>query len=62
MKRGEGLELEQVQIEGFNPDPAILDDISDPIYKAWVSIVNSYWTLLIRYVNAQPKLSIQQAR
>lgn len=35
-------------IEGFNPDPAILDEISDPIYKGWVSIVNSYWTLLIR--------------
>ncbi|OCF57627.1 alpha,alpha-trehalase [Kwoniella mangroviensis CBS 10435] len=49
--KGEGLDLEQIPIEGFNQNPAILDNISDPIYKAWTSIVNSYWTLLIRETN-----------
>jgi len=46
--KGEGLELEQVALEGFNATPSILDNISDPLYKGWVGIVNSYWTLLIR--------------
>jgi alpha,alpha-trehalase len=46
--KGEGLELEQVALEGFNATPAILDNISDPLYKGWVGVVNSYWTLLIR--------------
>ena len=50
VQRGEGLELQEVPIEGFNPNPAILDNVTDPIYKGWVSIVNSYWTLLIRQV------------
>ncbi|WWD19226.1 hypothetical protein CI109_103684 [Kwoniella shandongensis] len=49
--KGEGLELSQVQLEGFNPSPAILNNISDPIFKAWTSIVNSYWTLLARETN-----------
>jgi alpha,alpha-trehalase len=49
-QKGEGLELSQVQIQGFNPNPAILNDIEDPLVKGWVSVVNSYWTLLIRYV------------
>lgn len=48
--KGEGLELSQVALEGFNPNPAFLDTISDPIYQGWMSVVNSYWTLLIRYV------------
>lgn len=47
-QKGEGLELSQVEIEGFNPSPALLDNDNDPLYKGWVSIVNSYWTLLIR--------------
>ncbi|RXK36960.1 alpha,alpha-trehalase [Tremella mesenterica] len=49
--KGEGLELEQVPIEGFNSTPALLNNISDPIYQGWVSVVNSYWTLLIRQTN-----------
>ncbi|GFZ50803.1 hypothetical protein JCM24511_08561 [Saitozyma sp. JCM 24511] len=49
--KGEGLELSQVPLQGFNANPAILDGISDPLYKGWVSIVNSYWTLLIRETN-----------
>lgn len=49
--KGEGLELEEVQIEGFNANPAILSNITDPIYHAWVSQVNEYWTLLVRRTN-----------
>lgn len=49
--KGEGLELEQIPIEGFNATPALLDGINDPIYKGWVSVVNEYWTLLIRQTN-----------
>ncbi|OCF32704.1 alpha,alpha-trehalase [Kwoniella heveanensis BCC8398] len=48
---GEGQDLYQVPIEGFNSSPALLDNISDPLYKAWTSIVNGYWTLLIRETN-----------
>ena len=38
-------------IQGFNATPAILSNITDPIYKGWVSVVNAYWTLLIRQTN-----------
>lgn len=48
--KGEGLELSQVALEGFNPNPAFLSTIDDPIYKGWMGVVNSYWTLLIRSV------------
>jgi alpha,alpha-trehalase len=44
-------ELEAVAIEGFVENPAILNNISDPIYKAWTGKVNSYWELLIRQTN-----------
>lgn len=47
-QRGEGLELNQVPLEGFNYNPAILSNVDNDLYQAWVSIVNSYWTLLIR--------------
>jgi alpha,alpha-trehalase len=50
-QKGEGLELEQVAIEGFNSTPKILSNISDPVYKGWVSVVNGYWTLLVRWAN-----------
>lgn len=49
--KGEGLELEEVKIENFTENPAILNNISDPIYHAWVKTVNEYWTLLIRRTN-----------
>lgn len=49
--KGEGLELEQVAIQGFNPTPAILNNVSDPIYRAFVSTVHGYWALLIRQTN-----------
>jgi hypothetical protein len=47
-QQGEGLELQQVPLQGFNSTPAIVNNISDPIFKAWVEVVNSYWTLLVR--------------
>ena len=47
----EGQELEEVQIEGFVQSPKILDNVTDPIYKGFVSKVNSYWELLIRQTN-----------
>ncbi|WVQ79741.1 hypothetical protein IAT38_001841 [Cryptococcus sp. DSM 104549] len=49
--KGEGLELSQVELENFNPEPAILDNISDPVFKAWTKIVHGYWTLLVRETN-----------
>ncbi|WVR09451.1 hypothetical protein IAU60_006518 [Kwoniella sp. DSM 27419] len=48
---GEGQDLSQVPIEGFNANPALLDNIADPLYKAWTSVVNGYWSLLIRETN-----------
>jgi alpha,alpha-trehalase len=47
----EGQELEAVAIEGFVESPAILDSVTDPIYRAWVGKVNSYWELLIRHTD-----------
>ncbi|GMK53734.1 hypothetical protein CspeluHIS016_0103200 [Cutaneotrichosporon spelunceum] len=49
--KGEGQELMPVEIEGFNPNPAILSNVTDPIYRAWVAVVHGYWTLLIRATN-----------
>lgn len=49
--KGEGQELEAVDIEGFNPTPAILNNVTDPLYHAWVQVVHGYWTLLIRQTN-----------
>ncbi|EAL19462.1 hypothetical protein CNBG4090 [Cryptococcus deneoformans B-3501A] len=49
--KGEGLELSQVELENFVEDPAILDNIADPVFRAWVKIVNGYWTLLARETN-----------
>lgn len=49
--KGEGLELETVNIENFTANPAILDSIEDQIYRGFVAEVNSYWALLIRQTN-----------
>ncbi|KGB76251.2 alpha,alpha-trehalase [Cryptococcus deuterogattii R265] len=49
--KGEGLELSQVQLQNFVEDPAILGNIADPVFKAWVKVVNGYWTLLARETN-----------
>lgn len=50
MQKGEGQELSAIEIEGFNPSPAILDNVQNPLYKGFVSTVNGYWTNLIRWV------------
>ncbi|KAI9637637.1 Six-hairpin glycosidase-like protein [Dioszegia hungarica] len=49
--KGEGLELNQVPINGFVASPRAVQKVSNPLYKGWVSIVNSYWSLLIRETN-----------
>ncbi len=49
--RGEGLELEAVALDNFNPNPAFLNNITDPLLKAWSQTVHGYWTQLIRSTN-----------
>ncbi|KAF7798296.1 hypothetical protein EIP86_009516 [Pleurotus ostreatoroseus] len=49
--RGEGLELEAVALASFNPNPAFLNNVTDPLLKAWSQIVHGYWTQLIRSTN-----------
>lgn len=48
---GEGLELEAVALPNFNPNPAFLDGVKNPLVKAWSAIVHGYWTQLIRGTN-----------
>lgn len=45
--------MKAVDIQGFNPNPAILDNVNDPLYKGFVSTVNGYWTNLIRLVTSE---------
>ena len=49
--RGEGLELEPVALANFNPEPAFLDNVPNPVVKAFSQIVHGYWTQLIRNTN-----------
>jgi alpha,alpha-trehalase len=49
---GEGLELEAAQVTQFNPTPAFLNNVTNPLIKAWAGIVNGYWTQLIRATNS----------
>ena len=49
--RGEGLELEAVALPAFNANPAFLNNVSDPLLKAWSQTVHGYWTQLIRSTN-----------
>jgi alpha,alpha-trehalase len=48
LQRGEGLEISPAEIQNFTETPAILDNVEDPLYNGFVSIVNGYWTLLVR--------------
>ncbi|KAK4683597.1 alpha,alpha-trehalase, partial [Tremellales sp. Uapishka_1] len=57
LQKGEGLELTQIELQGFVANPAILNHITDPVFKGWVSIVNGYWQLLIRYLSSSPIFS-----
>ena len=49
--RGEGLELEAVALTNFNDSPASLNNISDPLVKAFSETVHGYWTQLTRNTN-----------
>lgn len=42
-------------IQNFDSNPTFLSQVSNELYKGWVSIVNSYWTLLIRWVPPLPR-------
>lgn len=46
--KGEGLELEAVSLAEFNANPAFLNNVTDPLMKAWSQTVHGYWTQLIR--------------
>jgi len=46
--RGEGLELEALTLDNFEPNPAFLKNVTDPLVKSWVRTVHGYWTQLIR--------------
>lgn len=49
---GEGQELEALVLgDEFNPTPAFLDNVTDPLVRSWVQIINGYWTSLIRTTN-----------
>ncbi|KZT28701.1 glycoside hydrolase family 37 protein [Neolentinus lepideus HHB14362 ss-1] len=48
---GEGLELEALTLSNFNANPAFLQNVSDPLLRAWSQTVHGYWTQLIRGTN-----------
>lgn len=49
--RGEGLELEALALSSFNPNPTFLENVSDPLVKAFAQTVHGFWTQLIRGTN-----------
>lgn len=49
--KGEGLELEFANITNFNPNPAFLNNVTDPLLRAWSQTVHGYWTQLTRTTN-----------
>lgn len=50
--RGEGLELESQALSNFNANPPFLNNVTDPLLRAFAQIVHSYWTQLIRGTNS----------
>lgn len=48
---GEGLELEAAALTNFNPTPAFLNNVTDPLLKAFAQTVHGYWTQLARNTN-----------
>ncbi|KDQ62129.1 glycoside hydrolase family 37 protein [Jaapia argillacea MUCL 33604] len=50
--KGEGLELEAIALTNFNPNPAFLNNVTDPLLKAWSQEVHTYWEDLIRETNS----------
>ncbi|KAF9464208.1 trehalase [Collybia nuda] len=49
---GEGLELQALALAGFNPNPAFLNNVTQPIVKAFSQTVHGFWTQLIRGTNS----------
>ncbi|KAH8982054.1 glycoside hydrolase family 37 protein, partial [Lactarius hatsudake] len=50
--RGEGLELEAQALPNFNANPPFLNNVVDPLLRAFSQIVHGYWTQLIRGTNS----------
>lgn len=50
--KGEGLELEALTLTNFNANPSFLNNVSDPLVKAFSQTVHSFWTQLIRETNS----------
>jgi alpha,alpha-trehalase len=50
--RGEGLELEAKALSNFNSDPPFLNNVTDPLLRAFAQTVHGYWTQLIRGTNS----------
>ncbi|KAJ3558853.1 hypothetical protein NP233_g11413 [Leucocoprinus birnbaumii] len=48
---GEGLELEALSIPDFKNSPTFLDNVTNPLVKAWSQTVHNIWTQLIRGTN-----------
>ncbi|KIK73214.1 glycoside hydrolase family 37 protein, partial [Paxillus rubicundulus Ve08.2h10] len=45
---GEGLELEGAALPEFNSNPSFLNNVTDPLLKAFAQTVHGYWTQLAR--------------
>ena len=50
--RGEGLELEALALPNFNTNPAFLQNVTDPLVRAFAQTVHGFWTQLARTTNA----------
>ncbi|PFH54014.1 glycoside hydrolase family 37 protein [Amanita thiersii Skay4041] len=49
---GEGQELQALTLPNFNPNPAFLQNVSDPLLQVWAKTVHGFWTQLIRGTNS----------
>ncbi|KAH6912593.1 trehalase [Coprinopsis sp. MPI-PUGE-AT-0042] len=50
---GEGLELEPVTLQNFNEQPAFLNNVTNPLARAFSEAVHGFWTDLIRETNRE---------
>ncbi|KAG2009792.1 trehalase [Coprinopsis cinerea AmutBmut pab1-1] len=50
---GEGLELEPLTLQNFNPEPAFLNNVTNPLVRAFSQAVHTFWTQLIRGTNQE---------
>lgn len=48
---GEGLELQALALPSFNSNPSFLNNVTDPLVRAFTQAVHSFWTQLIRGTN-----------